>query len=77
MGCNFSFDSDAEEQSKRTLNAARNYHRRINEYRYAYHGYYTDYVEWCRGQYELECLPECCRQGVGYTQKYDEWGNEI
>ena len=51
MGSTFSFESDAEKQSKRTLDAARNYHRRINEYRYAYHGYYTDYVEWCRGQY--------------------------
>lgn len=75
MGSKFSRESDAEEQSKRTLNAARNYHRRIKEYNYAYHGYYTDYVECCRAQYELECIPEWCRQGRGYTPQYDHWGN--
>lgn len=46
--------------------AAINYHKRVNEYNFAYHGYYIDYIEWCRAQYELECIPESCRQGSRY-----------
>ena len=77
MGSKLSLDSDAEEQSNRTFKADRNYHRRINEYRYTYHGCYRDYIEWCNEQHELECLPEFCRKGAGYIKKYDKWGNEI
>ena len=76
MGGKSSREYYAEEQSKRRLNAARNYHRRIREYNYAYHGPYYEYVEWCRGEYELECLPEFCRQGPGYKPQYDHWGNQ-
>lgn len=68
--------SREKEQSNLELNAARNYHRRMKQYNYAYHGYYSDYVEWCRAQYELECIPECCRQGPGYRPEYDSWGNQ-
>jgi hypothetical protein len=51
--------------------AAINFHKRIKEYNYAYHGMYYDYVEWCRAQYELECIPEWCRQGSNYrAQNY-------
>ena len=46
--------------------AAINYHKRIREYNFAYHGYYLDYIEWCRAQYELECIPIACRQGSNY-----------
>ena len=76
MGGNSSRESYAKEQSKLELNADINFHKRIRGYNYAYHGYYTDYVEWCRAQYELECIPECCRQGSGYTPQYDHWGRQ-
>lgn len=76
MGGNSSREYYPKEQAKMELNAARNYHRRIKEYNYAYHGYYSDYVEWCRAQYELECIPECCRQGSGYNPQYDQWGHQ-
>ena len=76
MGSKFSVESDAEEQTKRTLKAARNYHRRINEYHYAYHGCYRDYIEWCNEQYELDCLPAYRGKCKG-VKRYDKWGNEI
>ena len=47
--------------------AAINYHKRVKNYNYAYHGYYTHYIEWCRAQYELECIPLWCRQGSNYS----------
>lgn len=50
--------------------AARNYHKRMDEYNYAHHGYYIDYIEWCRAQYELECIPECCRRGSTVGDDY-------
>jgi hypothetical protein len=56
--------------------AAINFHKRIKEYNYAYHGMYYDYVEWCRAQYELECIPELCRQGSGYRPRY-EYGRKV
>jgi hypothetical protein len=77
MGGKSSREYYAEEQAKRTLNAARNYHRRIKEYNYAYNGPYYNYVEWCRAQYELECIPEYCRQGPNYRPQYDHWGNQV
>lgn len=76
MGGNSSRESYAKEQANLELNAARNYHKRIKEYNYAYHGTYIPYVEWCRAQYELECIPEICRQGPGYRPEYDSWGNQ-
>jgi hypothetical protein len=76
MGSKSSVELDAEEQTKRTLKAARNYHRRINEYHYAYHGCYRDYIEWCNEQYELECLPEYRGKSKG-VKRYDMWGIEI
>jgi hypothetical protein len=57
--------------------AAINYHKRIRAYNYAYHGPYHDYVEWCQAEYELECIPPCCRQGSGYRPQYDHYGRQI
>lgn len=57
--------------------AAINFHKRIQSYHYAYHGSYTNYIEWCRAQYELECIPESCRQGPNYRPQYDSWGRQI
>jgi hypothetical protein len=57
--------------------AAINFNKRIKAYNYAYHGMYYDYVEWCRAQYELECIPEWCRQGRGYRPQYDHYGRQV
>ena len=47
--------------------ALRNYDARINNYNYAYHGPYINYINWCRAEYELECIPDCCRYGPNYS----------
>lgn len=41
--------------------ALRNFDARVRNYHYAYHGPYVEYVEWCRMEYEMECIPEVCR----------------
>jgi len=56
--------------------AAIKFHKRIREYNYAYHGPYCEYIEWCRAQYELECIPEWMRCGTNYTPRYDSWGRQ-
>ena len=36
-----------------------------------------DYVEWCREQYKLECIPEYYRQRSKFRpRQYDIWGYE-
>ena len=72
MGLTSSRDNFKEQEDLR-MKALINYDRRIKSYNFAYHGYFMDYVEWCRGQYELECIPEYCRRGSNYTPQYDQW----
>jgi hypothetical protein len=43
--------------------ALKNFNIRINSYSYPQHGPYSQYIEWCRSQYELECIPQSCRYG--------------
>jgi len=57
--------------------ASINFHNRIKDYNYAYHGSYHEYIEWCHGQYQLECIPIYLRNGPNYTPQYDFWGNQI
>ncbi len=77
MGGNSSREYYAKQQAELELNAAKNYHKRVKSYNYAYHGPYYEYIEWCRAQYELECIPEFCRQGPNYRPQYDSWGHKI
>ena len=56
--------------------ALKNYNQRIKNYCFPRHGPYFDYMEWCLAQYELECIPESCRQGPAYKPQYDSWGNK-
>lgn len=77
MGSNSSRQSEYDKQRELELEAARNFHNRLKAYNYAYHGPYYAYVESCRAQYELECIPYYCRQGAGYSSQYDAWGNRI
>jgi hypothetical protein len=49
---------------------------RIKNYRYEYHGPYYQYVEWCRAQYELDCIPKWLQQGPNYTPRYDAYGQQ-
>jgi hypothetical protein len=46
--------------------ALKNFNIRVNSYSYPHHGPYHQYIEWCRAQYQLECIPPSCRQGSNY-----------
>ena len=62
MGGNSSREIRYISSREAKLEALRNFDRRIEGYSYAYHGNYTEYVEWCREQFELECIPHHIRQ---------------
>jgi hypothetical protein len=68
MGCSSSRENhnmimDEDELHERALH---NFNIRIANYSYAHHGPYHKYVQWCRAEYELECIPEYCRYGSAY-----------
>lgn len=54
------------EEQRLALEAQSKFDFRIKNYNYAYHGSYIDYVHWCRAQYELDCLPDYCKQGPNF-----------
>jgi len=47
--------------------ALRNFNQRIKAYSYPHHGNYYLYIEQCKAEYELECIPESCRQGTRFN----------
>jgi hypothetical protein len=61
------------EQQKLQEQALRNFNARVKSYSYPYHGSYIEYIEWCRAQYELECIPESCRQGPNYKPEEHDY----
>ena len=76
MGSNSSSQPVYMTQQERILIASRNYHIRIRNYNPLFHGLYVDYVEWCHGQFQLECIPEECRYGPNYIPNrygYDDY----
>ncbi len=56
-------------QQKLEAIAQNNFNIRVNSYSYPHHGPYFQYIECCRAQYELECIPPSCRQGSNYTPR--------
>ena len=40
---------------------------RVNSYSYPHHGQYDKYVNYCREQYQLDCIPKNCQQGENYN----------
>ena len=65
------------EQYKLEAEALRKFNIRVNGYSYPHHGDYYTYIEWRRGQYELDCIPLSCQYGPGYKKQYDRHGNQI
>jgi len=53
-------------QQKLEAIALNNFNIRVRSYSYPHHGPYNQYIEMCRAQYELECIPQSCRQGPNY-----------
>jgi hypothetical protein len=43
--------------------------QRVNNYHYAFHGPYENYIHDIRLQYELDCLPDSVRYGNNYRQR--------
>jgi hypothetical protein len=77
MGLQSSTQYYVQPQQERTLNAAKNYHQRVRDYNYAFHGSYHSYVRWCHAKYQLECTPEICLHGPNYRPQYDHYGNQV
>ena len=48
--------------------AINNFNDRVKAYSYPHHGNYEQYIEYCRAQYELDCIPEFCRRGSAYNR---------
>ncbi len=57
------------EEQRLEAEARRKFDFRIKNYSYPYHGSYIDYVNWCRAQYELDCLPDYCKRGHSYRER--------
>ena len=53
-------------QNNLEANAINNFNIRVSSYSQPHHGPYRQYIEWCRAQYQLECIPPNCRQGSNY-----------
>lgn len=68
MGISSSREYYKENDEKLVSKAAENYRKRINAYNYAYHGNYYDYVEYCQGKFQIECLPDYCTRGSHFTR---------
>ena len=64
MGNNSSSSNQIQQNLEAT--ALHNFNIRVNSYSYPHHGSYHQYIEWCQAQYQLECIPQYCRQGVNY-----------
>ena len=73
MGCFLSREKGGISiyQQRLEIEAMRKFNARVANYSYPHHGLYFDYIEWCRGQFSLDCIPEECRDGVNYTADYD------
>jgi len=79
MGCFLSREKAGVSiyQQHLEVEAMRRFNARVANYSYAHHGPYFDYIEWCRGQFCLECIPESLRYGENYTPQYDAHGVQV
>jgi hypothetical protein len=71
MGNNSSKKTQSFDQEKLKEEALKNFNIRIKSYSYAHHGSHYEYIQWCRAQYELECIPEFCRKGRNFREIND------
>jgi hypothetical protein len=73
MGNESSKQENLIKQQKLQEEALRKFNIRVSTYSYPHHGQHNAYIEWCRAQYELECLPESCRQGSNFNPRDNYW----
>jgi hypothetical protein len=55
------------EENRLEAEAMHKFNYRVRTYSYPHHGPYHEYIEWCRAQYELDCLPDYCKHGHAYS----------
>ena len=58
-----------EDEEKIKEKALNKFNARIYSYNYAQHGSHYEYIQWCRAQYELECITEFKRKGFSFKFK--------
>lgn len=73
MGNNSS--NQLKEETLKT-EAMRKFNIRVNSYSYAHHGNHFEYIQWCRAQYQLDCIDANCYKGPNYKPQYDHYGNQ-
>ena len=61
------------EQEQIKMEAYRTFNIRVTSYSYPHHGPYIQYIEQCRAQYQLDCIPKRLQHGSMYVQ--DPYGN--
>lgn len=59
--------SKKEKNSNQKEEALKNFNIRVNSYSYPHHGPYVQYIDWCRAQYQIECMSQSSTQGDAWT----------
>ncbi|MCJ7801694.1 MAG: hypothetical protein MUP82_04985 [Candidatus Marinimicrobia bacterium] len=79
MGCFLSTEKGGISiyQQQLEIEAMRRFNVRVTNYSYPHHGPYVDYIEWCRGQFYLDCIPTELQYGSNYTPQYDAHGVQV
>jgi hypothetical protein len=68
MGNNSSKKSQPIDEEKIKEEALKKFNARISSYNYAEHGSHYEYIQWCRTQYQLDCIPKFNRKSCSFKQ---------
>ena len=69
MGNNSSKKSELMDEEKIKKEALKKFNIKISSYNYAQHGSHYEYIQWCRAEYELECINEFKRKKISFIFK--------
>ena len=69
MGSNNSVNEQRQREAILEQRALQLFTQRVNNYHYAFHGPYENYIHDIRLQYELDRLPDLVRYGNNYRQR--------
>ena len=69
MGSNNSVNEQRHREAILEQRALQLFTQRVNNYHYAFHGPYENYIHDIRLQYELDRLPDLVRYGNNYRQR--------
>ena len=68
MGTNSSKKSQPIDEEKIKEEALKKFNARISSYNYPQHGSHYEYIQWCRTQYQLDCIPKFYRKIYNFKQ---------